>query len=80
MTWLLGQSYRITAEDAGGGKRVVRRTWWNATDTPQRRGTARRAWTYTMKRVMDDRGSIDSSVLAEMKRVYGPSAYVNHNH
>ena len=79
VTWLPGQtSYRITAEDLGAGKHITRRTWWNTTNTPQTKKSAASEWTFTMKRVMDDRGRIDRSVLAEMKNIYGNTAYINH--
>ena len=80
VTWLPGQtSYRITAEDTQGtGSRITRRTWWDATNTPQAKNRAANEWTFTMKRVMDANGKIDRTVLNEMKHIYGDTAYVSH--
>jgi hypothetical protein len=76
-SWLSGQlPYRLTAEDSmGSGKYITRRTWWNATNTPQEKTSAADDWTFTMKRVMDEHGGIDRSVLADMKQIYGETVY-----
>ena len=73
---LLGLTYRSTAEDLGEGKRIVRRTWVDR--TLQKQDNTHDTWTYTMKRVMDGHGRVDNAVLAEMKRFYGSSVYINH--
>ena len=72
---MLGRTYHSTAEDLGEGKRIVRRTWVDR--TLQKKDNTHK-WTYTMKRVMDGHGRVDNAVLAEMKRIYGSSVYINH--
>ena len=72
---LLGLTCRSTAEDLGEGKRIVRRTW---VDSALQKQDSTHTLTYTMKRVMDGHGRVDNAVLAEMKRFYGSSVYINH--
>ena len=72
---MLGRTYHSTAEDLGEGKRIVRRTWVDR--TLQKKDNTHK-WTYMMKRVMDGHGRVDNAVLAEMKRIYGSSVYINH--
>jgi hypothetical protein len=68
-------SYRITMKDRGDGSRVMRYTWWNATNTPHPISTADKEWTYEMKRFYDGK-TVDKGVIREMKRIWGESVHV----
>jgi len=75
--WLMGKRpYRVTADDhKGDGKRIERLTWWGD-DKPQPRSAADKAWTYTMKRLMDGNGTVDRGVLKEYVKTLGSTAHV----
>jgi len=72
-----GSPYRVTAYDMkGDGSRILRLTWWGADgNTPQPRKTADKAWTYTMKRVVDGHGRVDKAVVREIKQIHGPTLW-----
>lgn len=73
--------YRVTAEDnSGDGSTIDRFTWIGGTaddysgveyDVPQPKREQLHPFKYTMRRLLDGDGNVNTRVLADMKKIYG---------